>query len=407
MQRPQKTECASGVFRYRPFWVCLAVFFCVNLFLFYNQATGGFRGAYTADVQAHIEWASEGGSVFDMPSQARSYPLYHILVNALSLFFNTYLAGSLPIAAANTLSAALLYWYICGYAAKSPIGARKTLSASTALAFSLLIVSMLIIPLKTLGGGAWHVYHGVYSPNPWHNPTYIIARPFAIITFFEFCALLCEGDGFSKRRLVAFAAACALCNFAKPSFSLVFLPAAGIMLAAEFFAGRRAHALAAAAAFIPTLALLAWQYREVYVLEAAETGGGGLALAPFSVWSAFSPCVPLSIVLAGAFGLVCAAGFSRRIKETPVCFRAALLIYLFGLLEAALLGENNYRSADGDLFWGYMYGLFFLFAASALTLLSARGKRPVFERCAWGVYALHALCGAGYLAWLLTGGLYQ
>lgn len=400
------------------FLICLAVFFALNAFLFYNQAFAGVSGRYFADMADHLSWASYTDTFLNIPSQARAYPLFHLTVRAFSVFFDTEMSGALATASYNALSAILVYLVICGTIGgrnfKLKLGSRErdiTRALPTLLTFALLTCSMLILPINTVFGGEWHMYLGVFTPNPWHNPTHLAARPFAIACVVLFGRLISLEDGeFKPAPLIAFSLALALATFAKPSFAAVFLPVAGLMLLVKLFGKRRRRALAFGAAFIPTFALLLWQYSQVFDADSlsAQAWGGGLSLDFGWVWSSFCACIPLAIILAGAFGIFVFASRARSFKELPALFRVSVYLYICSILEALVFRAGDRALMSGDFFWGYMYALFFLFLAAILLLLTERGDTLKKNRkAAWALFALHTLCGVGYFAWALTGRFYQ
>ena len=399
------------------FLIALAVFFALNVFLFYNQAFAGYTGRYFSDTATHYDWACYDGGFLSIPSQARAYPLFHLTLRAFSLFFSTEMSGALAESCYNALSAALIYVIICAALSDRRVRARIfdrerdfTRVVPVLLTFALMTCSMLVVPTSSLFGSQWHAYLGAFTPNPWHNPTYIAARPFAIVSVFLFAKLITLRDAdFKPWALAAFSLSTALGTFAKPSLAPVLLPVAGVMTAARLFTKERRRALLLGLSFLPTFALLAWQYSLVYSAgaQSVKDWGGGLSLDPGGVWASFTPCVPLAILLGGAFGIFVACCEIRRFKGLPAYYRVSVYLYLVSLLEALLLRSGGREVASGDFMWGYMYGLFFLFAASALLLLErprelGGGKR----RAAWSLFALHALCGLGYFAWVLAGNNY-
>lgn len=400
------------------FLITLAVYFALNAFLVYNQGFAGYTGKYFSDVGEHLSWASYTDSFLNIPSQARTYPLYHLTVRAFSVFFDTEVSGALAEASYNALSAALIYIIICacvnGRTFKARLAGREldfTRALPTLLTFALLTCSMLILPIKELFGEPWNMYVGVFTPNPWHNPTQPTARPFAIIAYLLFCYLLPMDDkGFKPAPLAAFSLSLALCTFAKPSFATIFLPVAGIMLLIKLFSKMWRRVLVFGAAFIPTFALLLWQYSMVFSKDAlsAQAWGGGMAVDFGWAWSLFCQCVPLAVVLAGAFGLFVFASRANRFKELPAYCRVAVYMYLVSLLEALLFTAGDRTMRFSDFFWGYMFALFFLFLASALLLLTERGEALKTNRkIAWGLFGLHTACGLWYFAWVLGGNLYS
>ncbi|MDO4566889.1 MAG: hypothetical protein Q4B42_06110 [Oscillospiraceae bacterium] len=400
------------------FWVFLAVFSALSVFLFYNQAFAPYTGKYFSDMDQHLTWACYLDSFLNIPSQAKTYPLFHLTVRAFSVFFDTEMSGALATASYNALTAVLIYLILCealnGRKLKRRLlGAERDLSSFVlaALTFVLLICSMIILPVNELFGGEWHAYLGSFTPNPWHNPTNMVSRPFAIVCMYLFSRLAGLSDKYFKAApLIVFSLSLALCTFAKPSFAMAFLPVAGIMLLIKLFSGQWKRTLIFGLCFIPTFALLIWQYVLVFAgqTESVEIWGGGMSVDFGAEWSRFSSCVPLSILLGGAFGIITLVfsvkGFSRR----PDFYKLSVYVYFASLIEALTLRIGNDSLRNGDIMWGYMFGLFFLFLASAALLLKEGEGFKKWQRLAcWSFLALHTVCGIWYFAWVLAGNFYQ
>ena len=100
---------------------------------------------------------------------------------------------------------------------------------ATALTFSMLFVSMLFFDLGEASVG--QRYQGVFSPNPFHNATYLAARPFSIVCFFMMIDLLqIYEQRIPKKKYATFSLFLLLSTMTKPSFALGFILLSAILL---------------------------------------------------------------------------------------------------------------------------------------------------------------------------------
>ena len=107
--------------------------------------------------------------------------------------------------------------------------------------------------------GIKYKYLGVFTPNPFHNATYMAARPFAILAFFKYGELLPVYEQPNavrehKRDYILFAIYLLLATMTKPSFTIVLVGAAGILMLWRMFRSRFRN-------FVPTvwLGAVLWQ----------------------------------------------------------------------------------------------------------------------------------------------------
>lgn len=94
-------------------------------------------------------------------------------------------------------------------------------------------VSVFLISMAVLMPFIQSLYVGVFTGNPWHNPTYIFSRVFALVAFLEFLRLMDKprleaGAPLSKLALLGIASALSI--WAKPSFMLALGPTFGVAL---------------------------------------------------------------------------------------------------------------------------------------------------------------------------------
>lgn len=279
----------------------------------------------------------------------------------------------------------------------------------TMAAFSLLLVSMLYVPTGYRFSGIPFAYVGVFSPNPFHNATYNAARPFAIVSFFLFAAILPEYETRTDwKKYIGFGVSLMLATLTKPSFTLVLVSAAGLIMLYRLIRSRGrgfAAALKLGVTFIPTFAVLLYQFLGVFGPVDEE---GGIGFGFLTVWRHYCENIPLALLLAAAFPLTVLLCHIKELGGRGY-YLFSWQFYLTGLAEFVLLYEKGFRLVDANFSWGYMYGLFFVFAASLLVLvrdsLQQRGSRPV-RLLQWGMYGLHLLLGGYYLYGILSGASY-
>jgi len=273
------------------------------------------------------------------------------------------------------------------------------------ITFITMTVSAIYVPFYNK-----NIYLGQWSPNPWHNPTIIVLKPFALVTFFLFVVLVEDyfgGKTINRRRwrffLFIFAVLMAVSCFAKPNWVLSFVPAIFIYL----FFFRKFHlklSALAVALLIPTGLALTYQFFKTY-----KTADGDRIIFDFlGVWRQYSPNIFISILLATAFpvGLLL-----LRFRETTQnhFLILAWIVFLVALLQYSLLAERvKYKACNFG--WGYLMSLHILFLFSIVEFfrwLKYPQKKAPFERLKIFIVAnllnLHFMCGIFYfIKYLVT-----
>lgn len=452
------------------FLVLLLGYLGVTLFLFHRQ-TVVYGGGYASDIPPYINHMQGIDTGYDFP-----YPVLFTLGKVLMLFTSPQHAMAIALTLLNGLSALVLKYYMdrafCGSgkagcvtgpkgsvsgcvssADRNPAGGAGTVRrlAATLASFAMLFVSMLF-PLTWIGKNGEFLellrYKGVFSPNPYHNATYLSARPFAIVSFFLLAELLGEYESDGKQKplkYVAFSLALLLSTMTKPSFTLVAVSTAGLVMLWRLLRSRgkgwrkgcRAF-LRLGVCFIPTFLDLLYQFRGVF-MGSSNGVEKGIGFGFLTAWHTAADHVPLSILLGLCFPLLVGILNLHRIKQDS-CYRLSWQILAVSLLEFSLLLEKGPRLAHLNFAWGYMYGMFFSYLACLMLLMEdtfriksgggmterlqsplkgIRGKRleetyskrkvtwiyvkTVLE---WAAFFLHLVCGIDYFRVLLEGGLF-
>ena len=290
-------------------------------------------------------------------------------------------------------------------------GKRKWMAgvALSVIAISLFFISMLYPPNGIYLPGIKYNYLGVFTSNPFHNATYMAARPFAILAFLWFGKLLAVYEkGADRKDYLLFSLFLLLATMTKPSFTIVLVGAAGLIMLWRLFRSRFRNfmpTLWLGLCFIPTFLDLLYQYKGVFVPDEGEEGGMGFAFG--KVWALYSDNIPLAICLGVGFPLAVLVLNFKELKKNTL-YRFSWQLYGMSFLMAFFLYEKGFRWADFNFSWGYMYGIFFSFVGALLVLIpaTARRERPVLLALQWFAYLWHLACGLFYFWGIFRGGMY-
>ena len=167
----------------------------------------------------------------------------------------------------------------------------------------------------------------------------------------------------------------------KPSFTLVMVSAAGLLMLCRLFRSRFRNFIPTVLlglCFVPTFLDLLYQYSGVFVPQEGQERGVGFCLG--EVWAAYCDSIPLAACLAVGFPLLVLVLNYKEWKRDSL-FRFSWLLYLAGLAEAFLLYEKGFRKWDFNFSWGYMCGVFFChFGALALLLQVTAARVGMIRR---------------------------
>ena len=392
------------------FCILLAAASAVTFILFYRQTTAA-SGVYQSDMKAYILEMQGLDSGYSFP-----YPVFFRISAFLNLFMGPETAVALATMMLNSLGMVIVK-LILDHLLLSDLQAafpRQKWMAGAFLglaAVSLFFISMLFPPTRIYLPGIKYTYLGVFTANPFHNATYMAARPFAVLAFFWYVRLLDtyeKGWKGQKRDYVLFSLFLLLATMTKPSFTIVLVGAAGLIMAWRLIRDRFRSfvpAVQLGLCFVPTFIDLLYQYRGVFVPTEGEEGGVGFTLG--GVWRLYCDNIPLAICLAVGFPLLVLALNYRQLKKSTL-FRFSWQVYIMSFIMAFFLYEKGFRDQDFNFSWGYMYGIFFCFAGALIVLIKATAskKRPVLLAAQWAAYLWHLVCGLYYFWGIFQGNMY-
>lgn len=395
----------------------------VTFYLFYHQCVENMKGPglYHADMKAYILAMQGLDSGYSFP-----YPILFKLAALIHLFTKHLPTGAeLAMALATLLlnSAAMVCLKVMldkhvGEQLQHALPGKKWLADVLigTVAVSLFFVSMVYPPEGIYLPGIKYKYLGVFTPNPFHNATYMAARPFAILAFFKYGELLPVYEQKNavkehKRDYILFALYLLLATMAKPSFTIVLVGAAGILMLWRMFRSRFHNFVPTiwlGVCFIPTFIDLLYQFKGVFVPTEGQEGGIGFTFG--HVWAQYCDNLPLAIGLAIGFPLLVLILNYKELREDSM-YRFSWQVYVMSFLMAFFLYEKGFREMDFNFSWGYMYGIFFAFVGALLVLLRATvkadtGKKKAIIAVQWLAYLWHLVCGLYYFWGFLQGAMY-
>lgn len=404
------------------FGILLAIVSVITFKLFYHQTTGS-ESMYHSDMKAYILEMQGLDSGYSFP-----YPVFFKLSALFHLFTAPELAVALATLVLNSgamviVKLALNYHTLAQL--KSGFEKRKWLAGViiSLVTIALFFISMLYPPQGIYLPGIKYNYLGVFTANPFHNATYMAARPFAVLAFLWYVKLLdvyeqgysgCwrlpkeAESGVAMCDYIFFAVFLLLATMTKPSFTIVLVGAAGLIMVWRMLRSKFKNfipTIQLGLCFIPTFIDLLYQYKGVFVPTEGEEGGIGFTFG--EIWGLYCDNIPLAICLGVGFPLAVLVLNFKQLK-TNTMFRFSWQIYLMSFAMAFFVYEKGFRWADFNFSWGYMYGIFFTFLGAVMVLLPATGqkKKPLWLALQWLPFLWHVVCGVYYFYGIAQGGMY-
>jgi len=416
------------------FTVLLFAVSAVTLTLFYRQTTGS-TALYHSDMKAYILEMQGLKSAYEFP-----YPVFFKISALIHLFAGPEMAVAIATMLLNSLGillTKLAFNHLVlgesktegnatlagGFWAKNSWLAGVLISL---LAVSLFFVSMLFPPTGIYLPGIKHIYLGVFTPNPFHNATYMAARPFSILVFLWFVKLLpvyekgaskADGDGgVPITDYLFFSAMLLLATMTKPSFTLIFVSTAGLIMLYRMIRSKFRNfvpTIQLGLCFVPTFIDLLYQYKGVFVPSDGAEGGIGFSFG--EVWEQYCDNLPLAICLAVGFPLAVLVCNLKECKKNSM-FLFSWQLYAVSFAEAFFLYEKGFRKFDFNFSWGYICGIFFCHFAALVVLMNAtrvylaekeKNKiKTALIGAQWLAYLCHLVCGLRYFLRIFSGAMY-
>lgn len=372
---------------------------CVYAFLVHSQL-GAFDGVFASDVGLHAEFIMHPGQ-----GEAAGYSLLHTLCGALLAPFTVSEANRLVVVGGVMMVVLVAAFYfslrlVHGYWAERYPASGDARRAG-------LVVASFLVSMVVLQPWLNAMYLGVFTGNPWHNPTYTFARVFSILAVVSFLKLTDPGmaPGQGKGRWWAlFAGSAVLSMWGKPSFMITLGPAFSLMAGVAWLRGRLVwgQVWRLAACLVPAVAALLLIRHSIY---ADAEVANAVVLLPGRIWGQYTPSYAMSIALAAAFPLYVVAVKGRGLSHA---MGLATVNWVISVLVFFLLAEAGPRETHANFAWCYMGGLFFFFLfAIEEWFLRPAVANPWLRWPGTVLFAAHLVSGGRYLGSLLLGGPYM
>jgi len=374
----------------------LALLSVVGLcFTYYHIFWRESRGELRSDLLAHIGF-------IDTRLDKIVHPLFHWSVKALSEQLSlSYIDASIYVLMFYSGLSMACFFYIF-YSKLKGLYSVPTMVVAT--------VSLMAIAAVWVPWFSENIYLGVGTPNVMHNPTAIVAKPFAFIVLILYFNMVVEAK---EKRLFYYSLACSivcvLSILAKPNFALAAIFSLPLWM---LYCLRRDgwsgwfRLLCLMAPVLVMVFCLGCQYLSKY-------GGVG---APDHVVIDFlgvarlrSSSALFSIFLLSAFPFLFVVFFPRALKNRMITL--ALSVFVVACAQFFILAESGIDYAAGNFGWGRQILAPFLFAACFAEFLAIwRAKPNKLEKMklyiVGFVYCCHLVSGLIYFDELLTSNTY-
>jgi hypothetical protein len=286
----------------------------------------------------------------------------HFLLQFLVLVVDFLLPGN--------IDAAMIVVNLLAYAATAAIILRVILhrTSSPAVAVTLTLALLLASSVALLFPIDRHLYRGYIPANVFHNPTMVLLKPLALLSFGYAAAALWPEQGAKVRTTILCALLTVACALAKPNYTVCILPALAIVAAKRgAFHSPIDWKLLVLGFVLPACATLLLQYHWTFSdsqIPGVLPGNSHIVFAPLAVVRRSSTWLVVKLLLSLLFPLSVLAVNFRRARE-DCALMLAWLLFAIGAAMMYLLAESGPRMVHGNMLWSAQIAVFILFVRSA------------------------------------------
>ena len=377
---------------------CLLVLFVVtySVIMRYEGIVGEDFG-YHYDIAAGFRFSNLKQEI----ESGNTYFMWHAMVALLSQYgrMSIWKAGALVIALANVLTLTACMNYI---KRKIP---KIDYASWIYMDMGLFFLGPLFFPWINS-----NYYLGVWSPNPWHNPTENMVRPFAMISIILILDIL-ESEKVNWKKHVSLSATLVLSVIAKPSFLQVIAPTMVLYVLIDTIALKKIQFrkyFLLASAFIPAGCIMIFQLWIAFYSGSAKNEGIGVGAFKMleyyvdNVWAALIACIAFPLFV---FITAIIVQGKDILKNSRIILMISCLAV--GWCEMAFLYEKGNRIVDANFAWGYMLAVFIAFALSVIEFLKITESdfkyKKMVRNIGVGLFSCHLLFGI----WDLNFGIWN
>lgn len=367
----------------------ITIIVCVFGVVVARQITVSFD--YETHIRLAEEWITTG---------TVDRPLPHFLTQLLIITLHTVIPG-ISWNTAGWLTSVLSYvllgiiLYALLYPPCKTLNPRSAALLASALALALMVIYALDVPTWY-----WLDYWGYVQPNNYHNPTTVVLKPLALLSFMAVLKVYPPAPTPTTVRTVVWTAlVIALTSLAKPNFTICIVPALALFTVTRVVRRRAVRwRLLLLGIALPITIILLWQYGLL-----AERGG--IEFAPFRVMQLFTTAGWLfpKFLLSIAFPLVVYLLHFQNARRSTL-LNLAWLNFAFGAFYTYFLAEGGSGWRAGNFIWSGQITSFILMVATVLFWLeqiaAADETNPTSRRqirlCAI-IFMLHIISGVNLL----------
>jgi len=341
------------------------------------------------DFSSHILYAQDLLAHQPLPSLNLSHPIWQFIISGFFWItrgrINLWIASILALTISNCLLSLIIYFWLGHTDGKYGDYARFFWSLSLPFVAP-------IIGLATIDNRFYFGYIGLAN---YHNPTILILRPVALLSFIVVIQI------FKKPRnqfwLIAVSAFLTILSaLIKPNYIICLVPALFLlMIYCKIKNIQIDWKLAIYGVIAPALIVLAIQIFIAYLSPAS--GGYSILFLPFVVESAYSGYLPIKFLLSIIFPLAVSLLFIRRIISNKE-FQLGWLSFMIAVFQLYLLAESGKRLLDGNFRWSAQITLFILFVISARFIYLQWGSEKGMKKKIMALigYTPHIISGLIY-----------
>jgi hypothetical protein len=354
---------------------------------------------FQSDFSAHIRWASElangqakfypGGIIFDSQNILPHflYQLFTVLVAQLpgiSLTNAGFIVALLSIVVTGVI---VFRWLDTAW--------HNTHWLTGLITIGLTLCLLILAPIATRWT-ANNLIFGYLSPNVYHNPTYLMLRPFALLLFGYAvrCFTMTGEQRVGRWDIAAAVLLTVLGAYTKPSYLIALLPVMGLGLGLQLLRRRPVDwKLSIVGIIIPGIVVLFAQY----LLNFGQENANSIVLEPLAFLTTHGIQNGLLKGLASiAFPIIVYSLYFRQARR-DAGFNLAWLVFGVGATYFYLLAETG-RFEHGNFLWSAVTTLFILYGTAVRFLITIM---PPVDK-AWrssrvwmvvGVLGLHSSSG--------------
>lgn len=343
-------------------YIVIALYGVSSAFLYYKQTQWSGGAVYESDLPAHIEMIIEDGWY---------YSLTAFVYKVLYMFGDGSLAIAIFLAICTVAAVCLTYFLmlkLCDTHKILKIDIEETVAKNKweSLLLFLAFLINIVMPCYIRGFSNGR-YIGMESANIWHNSTYIVMKPLALLCIILYVDLMeTYQETLSFRKWLLFSMTLVICTGVKPSFLVAFAPMMAIFLLVDLIKGipfRKIFLFGLAV--VPSLLVILLQNA---VLFGGNTGNGW-EIRPGYALSMHSGYPLIAAVLSILFPLAVLVWNVKKLKINRWISFAWLMAFV-GFVEVFLLCETGGRALDGNFMWGYSFAILMIFVVSVLLWLA-------------------------------------